>query len=719
MIAAPIASPPVRGRRIGSNVCMVLASVCLIVALLTGYLRTTVLDSNQFADRATSALSQEPVRDLIARQITEQAVLRANRDLIAVRPVVETAAAAVVSTGAFRSLFHTAVRDLHRTVFSRDRSTATLTLLDVGVLLSSALEQFAPDVAKQLPVDFSAKLDAGETALNSIQLANAADAFERYAWIFGLLTAALLAGGIALAPRRTRAIVHAGISIAVAGAIIAIAYQIGRSAVLGRFSAPDDRAAAGAVWDAFLLDLRTWALIALAAGTVVAAAAASVLRPVDVRVPMRRAWEVVAVAPVTPWRRVARALALIVAGVLFIAWRQALLDIALVLVGVYILYQGVAELLRLLTETRAREDAAAPQGAAEPRRRRAAPWIAGGVAALLLVVLAGALIGTGATKPAAAAEATTCNGYAQLCDRPLDEVAFAGTHNAMSSPTYPNWLFAQQEKGLTGQLDDGIRALLIDAHFGNQVGGHVLTDLTGRDERKAAEESLGERGFQAAMRIRDSLIGGNAPRGPRKMWLCHGFCEVGAIPLTQGLQEVTDFVVRHPRQVVLIVIQDEGPTPQDLKPAFDDAGLTPYVYKGDLPKTREGWPTLGELIDSGQRVVVMVEKHAYDPAVPWIHNAYDYVQETPYHFTNPSQFSCAENRGPKDAPLFLLNHWIDTSPAPRPSNAAKVNTYAALLGRARECERERGQMPNILAVDFYKTGDVLKVVNTLNRIPSQ
>ncbi len=206
-------------------------------------------------------------------------------------------------------------------------------------------------------------------------MANAADTFERFAWIFGILTVLLIAGGIALAPRRTRAILHAGIAIAIAGAIVVIAYQIGRSVVLGRFSAPEDRAAAGAIWDAFLLDLRTWALVALAAGTVVAAAAGSVLRPVDVRVPLRRGWEVVAVTPVTPWRRVARALGLIVAGVLFIAWRQALLDVALVLVGVYILYQGVAELLRMLTETRSREDAAAePQAdAPPPRPRRGSP----------------------------------------------------------------------------------------------------------------------------------------------------------------------------------------------------------------------------------------------------------------------------------------------------------------------------------------------------------
>ena len=57
------------------------------------------------------------------------------------------------------------------------------------------------------------------------------------------------------------------------------------------------------------------------------------------------------------------------------------------------------------------------------------------------------------------------------------------------------------------------------------------------------------------------------------------------------------------------------------------------------------------------------------------------VQETPYSFKRPQQLtetsqlraSCQPNRGPDSAPLFLINHWIDTSPAPKPSNAAKVN----------------------------------------------
>ena len=39
---------------------------------------------------------------------------------------------------------------------------------------------------------------------------------------------------------------------------------------------------------------------------------------------------------------------------------------------------------------------------------------------------------------------TGCNGDARLCERPLDEVVFAGTHNAMSAADRPGWMFARR-----------------------------------------------------------------------------------------------------------------------------------------------------------------------------------------------------------------------------------------------------------------------------------
>ena len=111
---------------------------------------------------------------------------------------------------------------------------------------------------------------------------------------------------------------------------------------------------------------------------------------------------------------------------------------------------------------------------------------------------------------------------------------------------------------------------------------------------------------------------------------------------------------------------------------------------------------------------------------PWYSAGYDRaLQETPYSFkrrpvllTQPANWpaSCAENRGSDDAPLMLMNHWINTDPTPRPSNAALVNTRAALVGRARECERFRGQRVNLVAVDFVGQGDVDGAVDVLNGV---
>jgi hypothetical protein len=701
----------VEARRIASTVLAVLAAVCVVGALVGGYARVALLDSNQFADRATAALHEEPVRDVIAREVTDQAVLRADRDLVAIRPLIETAASAIMGSRAFEGLFSRAVRDLHRTAFTRDQNTVTLTIADVGVLLSTALHQLDPKASARLPHGLDAKLNAGAAATDALDVAQVADRIKGFAFVFAGLAVLLLVAAVLVAPRRRHGVVQAGIAVAAAGALVVLAYQVARAVLLARFSVPEDHAAADAVWKAFLADLQTWAVVTMAAGTIAAAAAASLLQPVDVGRPLRRAWRVVVTVPAAPARRVGRALALIAAGVLIIAERDRVLAAALVLAGVFVLYQGVQELLRMVAEA----PAARPAHADRPRRRRrpaVGPVLAGTVAAALVALLVAGLIAGGGTEASAGTSITACNGHAQLCDRRLNEVAFPGTHNAMSAMTNANWLFAQQERDMAGQLDDGVRALLIDGHYGERVGSHVRTDVDVREQRAELEQQLGKPAVQAALRIRDRILG-RRDAGPKTTWLCHGFCELGALDLTKGLGQVRDFLVAHPNEVLIVVVQDEGVTPDDVAKAVERSGVRPFVYTGPAGPP---WPTLRQMIESGGRVVVMAENQGGGDRIPWYHEAYKLMQETPYHFTKPAQFSCAANRGPRDASLFLLNHWIDTSPAPKPSNAAKVNAYDPLLGRARQCRRERGLLPNVVAVDFYATGDLFRVVDTLNGV---
>jgi len=223
------------------------------------------------------------------------------------------------------------------------------------------------------------------------------------------------------------------------------------------------------------------------------------------------------------------------------------------------------------------------------------------------------------------------------------------------------------------------------------------------------QEILGKEAVDAAMRIRDRMVGKET--GPRDVYLGHGFCELGATRFVDSLEKIKEFLIMNPGEVIVIVIQDEGVTPQDVAACFERSGLDRLVYRGAVTAP---WPTLREMVESDQRVVVMAENHS--EGVPWYHPAFEVCQETPYGFKKPEDFSNKPNRGGTSGPLLLMNHWIETTPTPLPSNAAIVNAYDFLLKRARSCRKDRGMIPNLVAVDFYKTGDLVRVVDALNGV---
>jgi hypothetical protein len=277
----------------------------------------------------------------------------------------------------------------------------------------------------------------------------------------------------------------------------------------------------------------------------------------------------------------------------------------------------------------------------------------------------------------------------------------------MSNAAIPDWMFPHHQAGIPDQLRDGVRALLIDVYYGFPGAARIKTDLSGRrPTTEAMHEILGEEGVEAALRIRERLVG--VDDGRRGLYLCHGFCELGATELEATLRDIRSFLVERPGEVVLIVVEDYV-APQDLAAAFESSGLAERVYSGP---SGPPWPTLGELVAARTNVVAFLESG--EPGVAWLRPAFELIQETPYTFHDPSEFSCRPHRGPADAGLFQINHWIETTPAPRPSNAEIVNARDVLLARARRCQQERGMLPNVIAVDFYRSGDLFGVAGALN-----
>ena len=702
--------------RRGATALVVLASVLLVGASLAAYGRIALFDADRFADRAAASLQDPSVRTLIGERVTDDVVLRNEADLLAARPIIESAVSGIVGGGAFRSLFRRAVVDAHRAIFDHDRNTVTLTLADVGTVVAAALEKVNPTLAADLDAEKRVVLVKESIGGVTGGLVRFGERLRVLAYVLAALT--LAAGGAALAvsPDRRRTAVQLGLGVAAAGIAIVVIYTVARAIVVDRLSGPDTRAATAGVWDAFLGDLRALGWLLAGSGAVVAAAAASLIQPIAIEGSLRAAWRVATTDPEETWLRLLRAAALVAAGVLLIAQPLAALQIAVTLAGVYLLYSGLESVLRMVYRPRDADAGAAEEEAPRPRRRRSLRAAVPLVAALLIAAGVAAFALGGGTEAPAQAAITRCNGSAALCDRRLDEVVLPATHNSMSVPL-PGWFSAMVERPIGGQLEDGIRGLLIDTHYADRLpNGRTRTFFGSKEDqrRTIAQDGLSEDSVDAALRLRERL--GFRGEGKRGMYLCHSFCELGATTLAAGLEDIHQFLATHPAEVVVVVNQDYV-TPADFVEAVGDAGLTRYVFKG---LAREPWPTLREMIERNERLVLLAENRA--GAAPWYQLAYErLMEETPYDFSRASQLTatpttCPPNRGPAGAPLFLINHWVTTDPVPRPSDAAKVNAYGPLLARARACERIRDHLPNLLAVNFYKRGDLFRVVDELNGI---
>jgi hypothetical protein len=315
----------------------------------------------------------------------------------------------------------------------------------------------------------------------------------------------------------------------------------------------------------------------------------------------------------------------------------------------------------------------------------------GATAAAVVGVVAGVVPAVAAGSPRA------CNGHPELCGRPYDDVVYAATHNSMSSPDVVR-VWPEQDGDIRAQLDAGVRALLIDTHH--------WTPLLSDDQLTHAEPFL-------PAGVAEPLVAALGPlrNGQDGTFLCHNQCALGAIPLLDALRTVREFLEENADEVVTVIIQD-AISPAETAEAFGAAGLDPYLHEHE-PGT--GWATLGELIDRGERLVVFAENEGPPPG--WYHRAFELIQDTPYKFPQPEDFTCTVNRGDPDAPLFLLNHWVSRrNAAPDRATAVGVNGHDVIVERARACGRERGLMANYIAVDFYNLGDLPGAVDTLNGV---
>lgn len=256
-----------------------------------------------------------------------------------------------------------------------------------------------------------------------------------------------------------------------------------------------------------------------------------------------------------------------------------------------------------------------------------------------------------------------CNGYYSLCDKKYDEVSYLTTHNAFNAAeqayTLPNQTF-----GLTQQLNDGVRAFMLDVYYFENV-----------------------------------------------VTVYHSSQLLGYEPLLSNLLEIKEFMDANPNEIVSIIFESYV-TANGIDSVMVESGIAPYLFE----KGSEDWPSLQSMIDNNKRLVVLSDEDDASATQGWYHYMWEHAVET--HFSNKrtSDFSCDYNRGNPDGDLFILNHFItdDLIGIGEIDSASIINSNPYFLIRALECQQVTGKLPNFVTVDFHELGDCFDVVKMLN-----
>jgi len=256
-------------------------------------------------------------------------------------------------------------------------------------------------------------------------------------------------------------------------------------------------------------------------------------------------------------------------------------------------------------------------------------------------------------------EAPSPDPDAALLDRRYDQVTALMTHNAMSNRA-EGWLLPNQNFGLTRQLKDGVRGLMLDVH----------------------------------------LVGG-------RPHLVHSKSFLGKRPLVDGLKEIGAFLNKTPRAVITIIFESyvDG---QLVRKAFRDAGLLDSLHH---QKPSAPWPTLRQMVAADRRLVVMTDRGGGQ--WPGYHDVWKHCWETHFSVKRVEDFSFGRNRGQASNRLLILNHFL-TRPTASVTLARQANASAILKPRMVACHQQTGRRPHFVVVDFYDVGEARRVVAAFN-----
>mmetsp|Transcript_24018 Transcript_24018/g.50076 ORF Transcript_24018/g.50076 Transcript_24018/m.50076 type:complete len:1092 (-) Transcript_24018:48-3323(-) len=302
-----------------------------------------------------------------------------------------------------------------------------------------------------------------------------------------------------------------------------------------------------------------------------------------------------------------------------------------------------------------------------------------------------------------------CNGLESNCAKPLNEITFAGVHNSMSN-AQDGWLSPNNFLPHVGALNAGYRALSVD------------TFLFDGD-------------------FDDST--------PGSLCACHGLCTFGKRPALEEFNSTKLWLDSNPRELLVIFLENYGGKEANdmMYDAFEELGINGMLV---TRKEDGGWPTMGECIENGKRVLILKQNPdcvpgvdskcplGYMPMFPSFlgtsnSSPLGSVYDTPYTINSKYDFYSdptnkvfdtsvldgmdgREKRGLEDERnLFSVNHFI-TSPVASPTFAHEINWMPFVSDRIRGMEEGKKRRVNFVWVDFWSIGDTVRACQENNKL---
>ncbi|XP_077216539.1 PI-PLC X domain-containing protein At5g67130-like isoform X2 [Tasmannia lanceolata] len=265
---------------------------------------------------------------------------------------------------------------------------------------------------------------------------------------------------------------------------------------------------------------------------------------------------------------------------------------------------------------------------------------------------------------------------------PFNKYAFLTTHNSFAidgEPSHtgvPRFAVTNQEDNITQQLNNGVRALMLDTY-----------DFKG------------------------------------DVWLCHasgGKCSSfnAFEPAMDTMKEIETFLSANPSEIITLILQDYVEA-NGLTKLFNNSGLSKYWFPlSKMPENGQDWPPISNMVTNNERLLVFTSiKSKQD--TEGIAYQWNYMVENQYGDGGMKPASCpnrseSEPMSDKTKSLVLVNYF---QTFPIKENTCKINSVD-LINMLHTCYNASGnRWANFLAVNYYKRSEgsgAFQAIDTLN-----